>query len=91
VAVAQALDQYVPRTLIERPNRALLGDCLRGPLRDWAEDLLSEALLNQAGLFHAKPVREKWQRHLAGRHHEHYALLSILMAPDLVITMIFKL
>ena len=81
----QMLDQYVPRSLTERPKQGFavpLGDWLRGPLRDWAEDLLSEPALNKAGLFHAAPVRAKWQRHLAGHHHEHYALWSILMAQD---------
>lgn len=81
----QMLDQYVPRSLIERPKQGFavpLGDWLRGPLRDWAEDLLSEDALNKSGLFHPAPVRAKWQRHLAGQHHEHYALWSILMAQD---------
>lgn len=81
----QMLDQYVPRSLIERPKQGFavpLGDWLRGPLREWAEDLLSEDALNTAGLFHAAPVRAKWQRHLSGQHHEHDALWSILMAQD---------
>lgn len=81
----QVLDRYVPRELIERPKMGFavpLGDWLRGPLREWAEDLLSESSLMQAGLFHPAPVRDKWQRHLAGQCHEHYSLWSILMAQD---------
>lgn len=81
----RVLERYVPKDLFERPKAGFavpLGDWLRGPLRDWAEDLLSEEALNRSGLFHAIPVRAKWQRHLAGQHHEHYALWSILMAQD---------
>lgn len=81
----RVLDQYVPRNLIERPKMGFavpLGDWLRGPLRDWAEDLLSEDALNRCGLFHSTPVRAKWRHHLAGQHHEQYALWSILMAQD---------
>ncbi len=81
----RVLERYVPRELTERPKAGFavpLGDWLRGPLKDWAEDLLSEEALAQSGLFHAAPVRKKWLRHLAGNRHEHYALWSILMAQD---------
>jgi len=81
----RVLEQYVPRELTERPKMGFaipLGDWLRGPLREWAEDLLSESALRQAGLFYPAPVRERWRRHLAGHRHEHYALWSILMAQD---------
>lgn len=81
----RVLDRHVPRELTERPKAGFavpLGEWLRGPLREWAEDLLSEESITSAGLFHAGPVREKWQRHLTGNHHEHYALWSILMAQD---------
>ncbi len=81
----RALERYVPRELTERPKAGFavpLGDWLRGPLKDWAEDLLSEDALSSAGLFHAAPIREKWHRHLAGSRHEHYTLWSILMAQD---------
>lgn len=81
----RVLDQYVPKNLIERPKMGFavpLGDWLRGPLRDWAEDLLSEDALNRCGLFYSTPVRAKWRRHLAEQHHEQYALWSILMAQD---------
>lgn len=59
-----------------------LGQWLRGPLRDWAEDLLSVHALNGAGLFDAPTVRAKWERHVAAREDASYALWSILMAMD---------
>jgi len=52
---------------------------LRGPLRDWAEDLLSEKRLASDGLLDAGMVRECWARHLSGRYNEQYLLWDVLM------------
>lgn len=76
------LKRYVPGTLIDRPKRGFsipLGPWLAGPLRDWAEDLLSPAKLNSEGLFDAARVRELWQRHLSGREQNATGLWNILM------------
>lgn len=81
----QVLDRHVPGELIDRPKMGFgipLGEWLRGPLRDWAEDLLSVHSLNSAGLFNAPMVRAKWARHVAAREDASYALWSILMATD---------
>lgn len=48
-------------------------------LRDWAESLLSERALREAGLLAPGPVRALWRRHLAGDTSRHALLWAVLM------------
>jgi len=78
----QVLYRHVPQALVERPKMGFavpLGEWLRGPLRDWAENLLSEARLKQAGLLDASHVRHVWQAHLSGQRNHEYMLWNVLM------------
>lgn len=77
----QVLYQYVPKELIERPKQGFAAPVcqwLRGPLRDWAESLLSKECLGQSNFFDPEMVRRLWTSHLEGRSDESSRLWSIL-------------
>ena len=78
----EVLRRYVPDELVDRPKLGFdppVGAWLRGPLRDWAEDLLSVPALSRHGLLDPTPVRRAWQRHLRGRADHTYQLWAVLM------------
>ncbi len=77
----RVLDRYVPRELVERPKMGFgvpLADWLRGPLREWAEDLLDPQMLG-GGYLDVKAVRRLWSDHVDGGRNWAYALWTILM------------
>lgn len=62
------LARRLPVALFERPKQGFavpVSAWLRGPLREWAEDLLAPSRLRTEGLLDEATVRELWSRHLA--------------------------
>ena len=79
------LARHVPTELFERPKMGFalpLGDWLRGPLRGWAEELLTPRALARSGFLDAGAVGDFWERHLSGRAGLEHELWSVLMLQD---------
>lgn len=78
----EVLARHLPRDLFERPKQGFnmpIGAWLRGPLKDWAEDLLDEDAMNAQGFFDAKSIRNIWQAHLNGHGNHAGQLWTVLM------------
>jgi len=81
-ALRQLLYKYVPMEMIERPKQGFgipLGQWLRGPLRDWAENLINPLRLTQEGYLHPESIQKKWTEHLSGKRNWEHQLWSVLM------------
>jgi len=81
-ALREVLHQYAPKEIIERPKRGFsvpLGHWLRGPLKDWAEALLTADSLEEDGLINAAHVQSAWRAHIDGRADLSGKLWNILM------------
>lgn len=78
----QLLNKYVPKELTERPKMGFgvpIDSWLRGPLKEWVEELLNESRLRQEGYLNPGPIRQKWADHLSGKRNWQYHLWNVLM------------
>lgn len=82
IALRELLYRHVPKHLIERPKMGFgvpIGEWLLGPLRDWAEDLLSESRLKKEGFLNHQIVKEYWMEHSLKKRNRTHELWNILM------------
>jgi asparagine synthase (glutamine-hydrolysing) len=85
LVLRRLLSRYVPEELFERPKTGFgvpIYHWLRGPLRDWAENLLDEQRLEREGFLNPMPIRNVWKSLLTGQSEWAYGgelLWSVLM------------
>lgn len=78
----QILYKYVPKGLIERPKMGFgvpIDVWLRGPLREWAENLLDNTRVKKEGFLNPSIVCRKWSEHLSGSQNWSSQLWTVLM------------
>lgn len=80
--VRQILDRHVPQALWDRPKVGFdppLAAWLRGPLNEWAHDLLATDRLQRQGILRPRVVAQALAEHESGRRNHDYALWTLLM------------
>jgi asparagine synthase (glutamine-hydrolysing) len=78
----QFLYRRVPRAIVERPKMGFsvpIDRWLRGPLRPWAESLLSCAALRGTGLLNEAEIVRAWRELQDGRRPAGAALWAVIM------------
>ena len=78
----EILYKYVPQNLVDRPKQGFgmpVNDWLRGPLREWTEDLISTKNLPSDGLLNGDLVRKIWSEHLSGSRNWEYKIWPVVM------------
>ena len=80
-ALAQVLARYVPDQLVDRPKQGFtvpMEAWLRGPLHDWAQDLMAPSSIDALGLFKGAGLRNLFKAHCAGRLDAQHRLWNAL-------------
>jgi asparagine synthase (glutamine-hydrolysing) len=78
----RVLRRYLPTSLFERPKQGFnvpIAEWLRGPLHDWARELIDASRLRREGFLDAQWVETCWRDHQNGREDRSRALWAIVM------------
>ena len=76
------LMKFLPAELVNRPKKGFavpIADWLRGPLKEWGDELLDSAGGAQNPYLDMREVRRKWREHQEMRRNWHYQMWNILM------------
>ena len=72
----------MPKSLINNSKKGFaipINNWLRGPLKNWATDLLSESLIKRQGYLNSEMVSKSFKSHLNGDEDNSSKLWTILM------------
>jgi asparagine synthase (glutamine-hydrolysing) len=76
------LRRNLPRFDLRRPKSGFaipLEEWLRGPLKEWAGDLLNPVAIRNDGFFDEQQISSAWNAHISGRQNWEYHLWDVLM------------
>ncbi|HEX8771315.1 MAG TPA: asparagine synthase (glutamine-hydrolyzing), partial [Acidimicrobiales bacterium] len=82
LALRTLLARRLPEALFERPKAGFvvpIAEWLRGPLREWASELLSPSRLAVEGYLDVRAVQRCWSKHKAGLGNWDQQLWNVLM------------
>jgi len=82
VLLRKYLSGTLPDHLINRPKMGFgvpVGDWIRGPLLEWAQDLISPSSLDADGYIDPKIVTKYWNDHISGKSNFGAEIWSVLM------------
>ena len=74
--------KFVPKQVLERPKMGFavpIDHWLKGPLKDWAGDLLNPSALERDGLLRSAPIARAWAEHQSGTRNRQHFLWNVLM------------
>jgi asparagine synthase (glutamine-hydrolysing) len=78
----EVLHRYVPQEMVDRPKMGFgvpIDAWLRGPLREWADDLLDAGKLREEGFLDARRVHATWNDQLSNQGNHASQLWGVLM------------
>ena len=82
IILKKILSEYIPDSYFDRPKMGFgvpIDIWLKGPLREWAEDLLLGNRIKQDGIFNFQFIQKKWYEYLNNKGNWHHQLWSILI------------
>ncbi len=82
LVLKELLYKYLPKELVDKPKRGFafpVSEWLRGPLKEWSEELLSMDNLLKYNHFSSNKVRSLWKDHLNSKSDNTNILWPILM------------
>ena len=78
----QILEKYLPTKLIDRPKMGFsipLAEWLRGPLKEWAYECISNNVLKNNELFNYKNINNIWENHINMKENNHIKIWQLII------------
>ena len=78
----QILYKYLPKQIIDRPKKGFgmpIEEWLRGPLFNWADDIINGNDIEDQNFLNTGIVRKMWAEHIEGKRRWHAQLWRILI------------